>query len=164
MKSLILKIVLPLTIIFFSVFTKWWYVLPEDGPHTMMSGFPMIWISEGWHTSMSYQFFLMEFSINLLTYFLSTLVITWLINKHVVTIVVPKYVSALLLSLAGFTCAIAIWIGSMPIHIYKAHRDVDIEVLKTGYKFLWQHPETPNPENYKPKTEDKRTHNNVYDS
>lgn len=31
MKQLIIKVIIPLTIISFTTFTKWWYVLPIDG-------------------------------------------------------------------------------------------------------------------------------------
>lgn len=34
MKSLIFKIVIPLTIVSFATFTKWWYASPVDAPDT----------------------------------------------------------------------------------------------------------------------------------
>lgn len=149
MKSLIFKIVLPLTIITFSIFTKWWCVLPVDAPDTMMGGFPLIWISEGWHTSMSLQIFVMELLINLFIYFLIILTITFLINRFIVKIRIPKMVNLTLTLIAGLFCLGAIWIGTMPEHIYETKRDFEIEVLTSGYKFIWQNQERPEYEDYK---------------
>ncbi|WP_075344611.1 hypothetical protein [Tenacibaculum agarivorans] len=149
MKSLILKLVVPLTIITFSMFTKWWYVLPVDAPDTMMSGFPLIWISQGWHTSMSLQIFLKELLINLFIYFSVILIITYLIHKYVVQIQIPKLVTLVLTILTGIICTGAILIGTMPEHVYKSKRDFEIEVLTTGYKFIWQTQERPKYEDYK---------------
>jgi len=149
MKSLILKLVVPLTIITFSMFTKWWYLLPVDAPDTMMSGFPLIWISQGWHTSMSLQIFLKELLINLFIYFSIILIITYLIHKYVVQIQIPKLITLVLTILTGIICTGAILIGTMPEHVYKLKRDVEIEVLTTGYKFIWQTQERPKYEDYK---------------
>lgn len=149
MKQLLWKIVLPITIITFSIFTKWWYVLPVDGPDTVMSGFPLIWLSDGWHTSLSLQIFVTELIVNLLVYFLFWSVLIFSINRHIIVIKIPKMVTILLLTVTGLIVIGAIWIGTMPEHIYKTKRDFDIEVLTTGYKFMWQPQSRPNYEDYK---------------
>ncbi|WP_222931286.1 hypothetical protein, partial [Xanthovirga aplysinae] len=84
MKKLIWELVLSLTVISFSIFTKWWYVLPTDALDTVMSGFPLIWISEGWHTSMSLQIFVKELIINLLIYFVFWFTIVYTINRLII--------------------------------------------------------------------------------
>ncbi|WP_234859378.1 hypothetical protein [Aquimarina aquimarini] len=40
MKKLIWKFILPITIISFTLFTKWWHVLVLDGPDEILTGFP----------------------------------------------------------------------------------------------------------------------------
>jgi hypothetical protein len=64
-KNLTWKLMLPLTLMSFATFTKWWYVLPVAARDTMMTGFPLPFVCEGWHTSMSLQIFMAEFLINL---------------------------------------------------------------------------------------------------
>lgn len=149
MKTLIWKLVLPLTLITFFLFTKWWYVFPIDGPDTMMAGFPLIWVSYGWHTSLSLQIFVGELLINLFIYFSTILAITYAINRFVIKISIPKIATGILLTISGLLCLAALWIGTMPEHIYKTKRDFDVEVLTTGYKFIWEAQERPRYEDYK---------------
>jgi hypothetical protein len=61
LKELIYKRIIPLTIISFLLVTKWWYVLPIDSPHSIMIGFPLAYSCKGWHTSMSEQYFIINF-------------------------------------------------------------------------------------------------------
>ncbi len=63
-------ILIPVTIISFAVFTKWWFTVPVDAPDTMYWGFPFAFVGEGWHTSMSLQIFVMELIADLIFYFL----------------------------------------------------------------------------------------------
>jgi len=148
-KKLIWNIVLPLTIIAFSIFTKWWYVIPNDAPDTMMIGFPLIWMSEGWHTSLSLQIFVGELIVNLVFYFLVLYFLFFAINRFFAEIKVSKFITIIMYSIVGLICFGAIWIGTMPEHIYKAKRDFDIEILDSGYHFIWEDQERPNYENYK---------------
>lgn len=150
MKHLIWKLVLPTTVITFSMYSKWWYVLPVDAPDTMMSGFPFIWIGEGWHTSMSLQIFVTEFILNLLVYFLFWSFIVFITDRFIFKMKVPKFLTILLYSITGVICLGALWIGTMPEQVYKTKRDFDIEVLATGYKFIWQQQDRPKYEEYKP--------------
>ena len=143
MKSLILKIVVPLTIISFTIFTKWWYVLPVDAPDTMMFGFPFIWLSEGWHTSMSLQFFISEFILNLLIYFSFWCTMLFLINQFLIKIKISKLLTIISYGVVSIILLMAIWIGSMEEHIYYPKKDFDIEILDTGYKFIWENQERP---------------------
>ena len=57
--------------------------------------------------------------------------------------------------ISGIICIGAIWIGTMPEHIYKTKRDFEVEVLTTGYKFVWQNQERPRYEDYKKEIEKK---------
>jgi hypothetical protein len=65
-RQLTLKLIIPITIISFAFFTKWWYALPVDAPDTMYWGFPFAYIGDGWGSSMTLQIFLIEFISDLL--------------------------------------------------------------------------------------------------
>ncbi|WP_299108287.1 hypothetical protein [uncultured Tenacibaculum sp.] len=137
MKSLILKLVIPLTVLFFFVFTKWWYVLPVDAPRTMMYGFPLVWISKGWHTSMSFQIFWKEFLINLLFYFTCILALVYVVNKFIYKIKLHRLLNILLMLICFIIGLSAFAIGTMTENIYYFERDFEVEILDSGYKFVW---------------------------
>ncbi len=61
MKQMTIKLTLPLTIILMFFITKWWYAIPVDGPEKLYWGFPLAFMGEGFHTSMSLQFFGLAF-------------------------------------------------------------------------------------------------------
>lgn len=138
MKELMLKITLPLTIISFTIFTKWWYVLPVDAPHTLMVGFPLVCISDGWHTSGSLQIFVTELIVDFLIYFGCWFVVSWGIHRLVANFKTHKIIIRLLWGIASLILLGTVIIGSMPVHIYKVKRDFNMEVLTTGYSFIWE--------------------------
>ena len=86
MKQLTWRLILPLTIISFGVFTKWWYVLPVDAPDTMMAGFPLAFVCDGWHTSMSLQIFAFELMFDFLIYFSFWFLLIIFINRYLLRI------------------------------------------------------------------------------
>ena len=157
MKRLVWKIILPITIITFSFFTKWWYVLPIDAPDTMMSGFPLIWLSEGWHTSLSLQIFVSELILNLLIFFIFWVAVFLSINRFIIEIKIPKILTTVSYIITGLICILALLIGTMEENTYKVKRDFKVEVLTTGYKFIWQNQTRPKYEDYKHKI--KRDYN-----
>ena len=67
-KKAILNLTLPLTIITFILFTKWWIVDIVDGSDAVMYGFPLIYKSPAFHTSLAEQYFIMEFLIDFLLF------------------------------------------------------------------------------------------------
>lgn len=137
MKQLTWKLILPLTVISFTIFTKWWYVIPVDAPDSMMLGFPLPYVCDAWHTSMSLQIFFFELLIDLLTYFSFWFILVLFIDKFIIKIKLHKIVTILLLTLGGlFTCGLT-YIASFPENLFYAKRDFDIDVLVTGYKFMW---------------------------
>ncbi len=151
MKQLSWKLVLPLTVISFALFTKWWYVLPVDAPDTMMAGFPLVCLSDGWHTSMSLQIFVFEFIVDLLVYFLFWFELIFLIDRYLFKLKVPNLLTIPLQALTGLIIISSMIVASMPEHIYKVKRDFDMEVMVTGYKFIWQHQERPDFAQYDPR-------------
>lgn len=80
MKKLIFRLTLPLTLISFGIITKWSYGIVIDGTDEFLYGFPLIYKCDGFHTSLSTQYFLTEMTINLLTYFAFWLIITLILN------------------------------------------------------------------------------------
>lgn len=148
MKKLIWKLIIPTSLISFMIFTKWWYVLPIDAPDTMMGGFPLIWVSDGWHTSMSLQIFVLEFIIDFLTFFLFWFLMFFLIHKYIRKVHPDKYITIPIWSISGFIIIGAIFVGSMPEHMYLFKRENEVKVLDTGYKFIWQNPKRPDLSDY----------------
>ena len=137
MKKLSWKLVLPLTILSLTIFTKWWYVLPVDAPDSMMYGFPIPYACNGWHTSLSFQIFIFEFIADFLIHFIFWFIVTALINRFVIKIKLYKIVAIFLICISGlFACGL-IFIASNSTNVYKIKRPFDIEILKTGYRFFW---------------------------
>jgi hypothetical protein len=82
MKKNIIRLILPVTLILFTLFTKWWYVFP-DGPPVMAYGFPLIYKCPGFHTSLSMQYFVLEMIADLLFYFLICFILFIIIRKWI---------------------------------------------------------------------------------
>ncbi len=150
MKQLTWRLILPLTIISFGAFTKWWYVLPVDAPDTMMSGFPLAFVSDGWHTSLSLQIFLLELVFDFVIYFLLWFFLILLVARFWTQIKVPKILISIIWTLSIIISAFAIWIASRPEQIIQLKRDWDMQVLVTGYKLTWQNESRPGFAKYEP--------------
>ena len=140
MKQLIWKFVLPLTIISFLLFTKWWYVETADGFTRILNGFPLPASCPGLHTSLSLQIFVLNLSVNVLSYFAFWFTLTYVINRFVKKIKIHKALSFILLLLAGIILTGLIFIAANPDNIYSFKRKFDIEIIETGFKFVWEDP------------------------
>src|ERR1044071_5539679 len=101
MKSLTLKLILPLTLISFASFTKWWYVLVVDGPDEVLTGFPLPYVCAGWHTSASLQIFLLEFFIHLLCYFIFWFVLVFIFHRFIKPISINTIFTSLSFTLSA---------------------------------------------------------------
>jgi hypothetical protein len=128
-----------LTLISFVLWTKWRmvYVLPVDGPDIIMVGFPLTYAGDGWHTSMSLQIFFLELFVDLLVYFLFWFAVIWVINRFVVTIQIKRTVTIVLLAITVLILFGLIKVGADSTNLYYVKRPYDIEVLESGYKFIW---------------------------
>jgi len=151
MKQLTWRLVLPLTVISFGTFTKWWYVLPVDAPDTMMAGFPLAWVSEGWWTSMSLQIFLAELFFDFLVIFLFWFLLIFLVKCFLKIISVPKILTVVMLSLSALFLALAIFITTWPEVTFKIKRDWSMQVMVTGYKMTWTTQDRPDFMKYYPR-------------
>jgi hypothetical protein len=151
MKKLVLNLVVPLSVISFTIFTKWWYALPVDAPDSMLAGFPLPFVCDGWHTSMSFQIFVAELVLDFLVYFLFWFLVIFCVNKFLGTIRVPKILTVLLLGSTTLILGIATLIAHISDSQFSVKRDFEMEVLDTGYKFIWQYQARPELSNYSPK-------------
>jgi len=143
MKTTTLKITVSLTIISFACFTKWWFVLPVDAPDTFMYGFPFIWVSNGWHTSMSNNIFVVPLLLDLLIFYLIWHAVIYCSKRLIGSLKVPKFIIKTTYLVTLLICFVSIWIAVMPEHKYYWQRDFEIEVQTTGYKFIWEDIERP---------------------
>jgi hypothetical protein len=143
MKLLTLKLVLPLTVISFMIFTKWWYVFPDDAPDIILWGFPFPYAGDGFHTSMSLQIFAFELFIDFLIYFVFWFLIIFSINRFVIKINIRRILTITLLIIAGFVVIGSLFIICMPENILLVKRDFKVEIKETGYKFIWQNQAHP---------------------
>jgi hypothetical protein len=138
MKKLTFKIVIPLTVISFATFTKWWYAIPIDAPDTMFRGFPFAFTCQGWHTSMSLQIFLMEFFFDILIYFLCWFTILFCIDKFLIKVKTNKILTFCLWTISLIFICFGTLIVSNKGNLFYAKRPFEMKVLETGYEFIWQ--------------------------
>lgn len=150
MKQLTFKLILPLTVISFATITKWWYALPVDAPDTLYSGFPFPFVGDGWHTSMSLQIFVLELFADFLIYFLIWFVLVFCINQYLTKIKTYKIATIGLWTISGIIILGASFIASFPEHIFRFKRTYDMEIMESGYKFVWQNTERPDYYKYHP--------------
>ena len=151
MKHLTFKLVIPLTIISFASFTKWWYALPADAPDTIFTGFPFPFVCQGWHTSMSLQIFLIEFFADLLIYFLGWFILLLCVDRFAIKIKTHKIVTICLWILSVLFIAFSAIAVSNKDNLFYIKRPFDMEVKETGYKFVWQDVERPDFYKFQPK-------------
>src|SRR6187399_807169 len=103
MSKLTYRLVLPLTILSFFIGSQLWIALPDDAPVSKLWGFPFTYACTGWHTSMSFQFFLLEFILDFIIYFLAWNLIIFLLSKILGSIHVGKIPFIILLTLSILT-------------------------------------------------------------
>jgi hypothetical protein len=151
MKSLIFRIILPLTVISFATFTKWWYALPVDAPDTMFTGFPFPFVGNGWHTSLSMQIFVIEFLVDLFTYFLFWLTLIFCINRFVIKLTTFRIVTIGLWAFSGLIIAFVTFLAINKDNLFYIKRPFSMEVIETGFQFGWQHIQRPDYYEYHPK-------------
>jgi hypothetical protein len=143
MKQLTVRYTLPLTFISFALFNKWWYALPFDARETFYYGFPFPFVGEGWHTSLSLQIFILEFFIDFITYFLFLFSLIFFIHYYLKKINPNKILSTVLWVMASLIICVAVLIAIDSNHIYYFKRPYDMQILESGYKFIWMPTEQP---------------------
>ena len=137
MKRLIWTLIIPLTFISITIFTKWWYVLPVDAPDSMMYGFPIPYVCDGWQTSLSYQVFIIEFITDFFIHFTFWFLVIALLDRFIIKIKLHKIVTIFLICIGGLFAGGLILVASNSTNIFKIKRQFEIEILETGYRFFW---------------------------
>ena len=153
MKQLTWKLILPLTVISFGTVTKWWYALPVDAPDTLYAGFPFPFVGDGWHTSLSLQFFVLELIADFLVYFLFWFISVFCIHRYLTTIKTKKIFTIGIWVISVLIIFCAAFIASFSENIFYFKRPYDMEIMQTSFKFVWQ--ETNRPDYYKYHPEDR---------
>lgn len=143
MKNLVLKLILPLTIISFTLFTKWWYVLPEEVPDYVFIGFPLIYQGPGFHTSLSLQIFWLEFFIDFLVYFLFLFLIIFIVKQFFLKLSIPKILTVILWVISSSIIAIALLQCMIADNVYFFRRPYNFKILETGYSIGWKRIDRP---------------------
>lgn len=138
MKVLLFKIIIPLTIISFTIFTKWWSALPIDASETLFFGFPFVYIGKGWVTSLSHQVFVLELLADITIYFVFWLVFVFCFNKYLVKIPIHKFLTATLWILSICCIAFGTILLSNKDNVYYAKRPYEMEIITSGYQMIWQ--------------------------
>ncbi len=144
MKKTLFTILVPIIIISMLILTQWWYVLPMDGPDVLFWGFPFAFIGEGFHTSMSFQLFLVDLCIDILCYTIFWLIVFLIIKKKWPTFTISKWMYRIVWTLAIVLVLSSSFIVSISEPIFKMKRNYDWQIMTTGYKFIWQ--STPRPD------------------
>ena len=141
MKKLTLYLALPLAIISLFAFTKWTCAQVVDAPDSVLQGFPLYYTCPGWGSSMSSQFFVGEFVIDLLVYFSFFFIVTYLVDRFVFRIKLHKAVPMTLYIVVGLILALQVLIYSIDTTFY-LHRWFDIKVIQSTFGFFGQnHPD-----------------------
>ena len=136
MNSLTWKLVLPLTIISFTMVTKCWNV--EAGEYKeILKGFPLPYVCPGWHTSLSLQIFVFELIVDILFYFLFWFLTIIAIVKFVRPFRVPNPVVVALFAISGLFVIAMIVLAANPDNICTIIRPFEIKIIETGYCFIW---------------------------
>ena len=138
MKKLIFRLTLPLTLISFVLITKWSYGLAIDVKDVFFYGFPMIYKCEGFHTSLSTQYFLTEMTINLLTYFLFWLTIT-LVLYRIWKFNIPKRIVKIFWIGFGILFFGFVYLSNDLNDRYLIKREFDIKIFDSGITIFGFH-------------------------
>jgi len=133
----ILKLAFPLTIIIFILFTKWWIADVVDGSDGVMYGFPLIYKSPAFYTSMAEQYFIMEFLIDFIFYFITVFAVLSLTNKFIAKIKLKRKLLIIIYAVAGIIFGIEALMATVFETSFLIKRDFDIVIKQTGVKFYF---------------------------
>ena len=138
MRQLLYTLILPLTLILFGTVTKWWSVSLVDAPDDVMLGFSLPYVCSGWHTSLSLQIFILESGVDMVTYYLFTWTIIFMVNRFVTTIIVSKLTVIILYGIAAVFVFFFAVIALNPDNIFYWRNPLQFNVMETGIRFILQ--------------------------
>lgn len=134
-RKLILNLAFPLTIIIFILFSKWWIVDVVDGTDGIMYGFPFIYKSPAFYTSLAEEYFIVELIVDFLIYFGIITGMIYLVNKFIFEIKYKKIITIILFISATILLSLELLLAFMPENKFSLKRDFDIEIKKTGFEY-----------------------------
>ena len=138
-KKLILTLIFPLTIIVFSLFTKYWIVYVIDGYDCVMYGFPFIYKAPVLGLSMTDNYFIIEFVADFSIYFLTITLIVYLIDKFIFTLRILKIISIILYLPAFWMMSILLPLVFNTENYISLKNNNHIEIKKTGFDTPFYH-------------------------
>ncbi|GGZ64808.1 hypothetical protein [Mesonia mobilis] len=138
MRKLIFRLTLPLTLILFGIITKWSFGIVIDGTDEFFYGFPLIYKCDGFHTSLSTQYFLTEMVIDFPIYFAFSFIITWTINRFW-KINIPKLISKIFWIGFGILFLGFLYLSNNLDDQYKLKRSFDVKIFDSGITIFGIH-------------------------
>lgn len=138
MKKLIFQFTLPMTLISFGIITKWWFGFIVDGKDVFLYGFPLIYKSQGLHTSLSSQYFIVEMMINILVYFIYWFAMTLILNRFW-EIKIPKSIVKTFWIGFGVFLFGFLYFSNEFNDLYFIKRDFDIKIIDSGFAIFEYH-------------------------
>ena len=147
-RKLIINLVIPITIIIFILFTKWWIVNVVDGTDGIMYGFPFIYKAPAFYTSMAEEYFILELIADLIIYFAVIFGIVYLMNKFLFAITIRKVISVILFIVASLLISLELLFAFMPENKFSLKRDDEIEIKQTGFEFPFNNSDRKEFDNY----------------
>lgn len=117
------------------LFTKWWIVDVVDGTDGIMYGFPFIYKSPAFYTSMAVEYFIAELIVDFVIYFGLFFGLFYMINRFIIEIKSRKMVSVILFIIAFLLIGSELLLAFMPENKVSLKRDFDIVIKKTGLEY-----------------------------
>lgn len=149
-KRLIFQRVLPMTVLLFTLVSKWWIVDVVDGTDGIMYGFPLIYRAPAFYTSGAIEYFILELIADLSIYFTLLLAIVYLINKFLIPIRIKKIVSIGLFFVSALLISFELFLACSTENKFSLFRDYDLEIKKTGIEYPLNENATKEFEDYHP--------------
>ena len=150
MKPLILRLILPLSLIFFILITKWWLVETEL-PVNYLYGFPLPYTAACVSGNGCIQYFIIPLLIDLAAYFFAVLLITWLIHRFN-RLRIPKAIGYILwaINVLYYTPSVAYKNANASTEFYVQREFKVFRTLETGFIFVWEDDPVIDYSKYKP--------------
>ncbi len=146
MRKLTFKLVIPLTILSFVFFTKWWYASLIDIENNYFYGFPLAYNIKGFHTSMAEQFFIKEFFIDITVYFGFWYLLVYSFNRFIKKIRVNLFFTFLLVGSSLTLTTFITWYiyetkSDHHFHYENPYKERGAQILETGFMTPFSKPE-----------------------
>ena len=138
MKHLVIRFVLPLSLIFFLLFTQW-RLVETDLSLNYLYGFPLPYTAPCIAGGGCSQYFLMPLIVDLAVYFLTVLLFTWLIH-YFHRLRIPAAIGYLLwaINVLYYVPSVAYKNAGQQTEFYWQHKFKIFRVVSTGYIFIWE--------------------------